>query len=109
MTAAFGGDMWAWPSPYADTDRDGASNLNEFLAGTDPNDPGSVLKVRLQPTPQGLYLKWNAVPSLIYQVQNSTNMVNWMNLGLPRFSPGEVDSLYVGGGKVGLYRVVRLR
>ena len=88
MTTHFGADLFAWPSPYADSDGDGASNGNEFLAGTDPLDPGSALRIRLEPTPQGLFLNWNTEPTLVYQVQSSTDMVNWSSLGQPRFSAG---------------------
>jgi hypothetical protein len=105
----FGGDIFGWPSPYLDTDGDGASNKNEFLAGTNPNDANSVLKVRLQPTPQGLFLNWNTQIGLIYQVQQSTSVNSWSNLGGPRFASGSVDSMYVTGGNATFYRIVRLR
>lgn len=99
-----------WPLASADSDGDGVSNKNEFLAGTDPNDANSVLKVRLQPTPQGMFLNWNTQVGLMYQVQQSTSVGGaWSNLGAPRFASGSVDSMYVGGGAVGYYRIVRLR
>ena len=109
MTANFGNAYWAWPQPGIDSDGDGASNLNEFLAGTNPNDANSVLKVRLQPTPQGLFLNWNTQIGLIYQVQQSTSVNSWSNLGGPRFASGSVDSMYVTGGNATFYRIVRLR
>lgn len=109
MQFYFGNDVFAWPSPFADTDGDGVSNRNEFLAGTDPTDPNSVLRLRLHPTPQGLYLSWNTQPGLLYQVQVSTNLGGWVNVGGPRFAAGQVDSMYVGGGNAGYYRVLRVR
>jgi hypothetical protein len=110
MIANFGSDLFAWPSPHTDSDGDGVSNLNEFLSGTDPNDPNSVLRTRLQQTPQGLFLVWNTQPGLIYQVQTSVNLQGWVDLGGPRFAAGSTDSMYVGGGSAGsYYRVVRVR
>lgn len=109
MQFYFGNDVFAWPSPFADSDGDGVSNRNEFLAGTDPTDPNSVLRLRLHPTPQGLYLSWNTQPGLMYQVQVSTNLGGWSNVGGPRFAAGLTDSMYVGGGNAGYYRVLRLR
>lgn len=109
MTKYFGSDMFSWPSPYADSDGDGVSNYNEFLAGTDPTSANSVLKIRLQPTPQGLFLNWNTQPSLIYQVQTSPDLKTWSNLGDPRYAAGTIDSVYVGGSKADYYRVLRLR
>ncbi len=110
MVAFFGPDMFSWPSPYADSDGDGVSNLNEFLAGTDPTNANSVLRVRLQPTKQGLYLNWNTQTGLMYQVQTTATPGGaWTNLGGPRFAAGAVDSMYVGGGAAGFYRIVRLR
>lgn len=109
MMANFGTAFWAWPQPGVDSDGDGASNLDEFLAGTNPNDVNSVLKVRLQPTPQGMFLNWNTQVGLMYQVQQATTLGAWSNLGAPRFASGAVDSMYVGTGAVGYYRIVRLR
>ena len=102
--------FWTWPSPYVDSDGDGASNYDEFLAGTDPMDANSVLKVRLQPTAQGLFLNWNTQVGLMYQVQTApVPGGSWTNLGGPRFAAGTVDSMYVGSGSTGFYRIVRLR
>jgi hypothetical protein len=109
MVYYFGGDVFGWPSPFADSDGDGVNNRDEFLAGTDPTDPNSVLRIRLQPSVQGLFLNWNTQPGLMYQVQASTNLGVWVNVGGPRFAAGYQDSMYVGGGNAGYYRVLRLR
>ena len=109
MTRYFGSDAFNWPSPFADSDGDGVSNYNEFLAGTDPTSANSVLKIRLQPTPQGLFLNWNTQAGLIYQVQSSPDLKSWTNAGGARFAAGTVDSMYVGGSKADYYRVLRLR
>ena len=109
MIYYFGPDVWSWPSPYADSDGDGVSNLNEFLAGTCPTNAASVLHIHLQPTVQGLFLNWNTQPGLIYQVQVSTNLKTWTSLGGMRFAPGTVDSIYVGGSPASYYRMLRVR
>ena len=109
MAFYFGGDVFNWPSPFVDSDGDGVNNRNEFLAGTDPTDPNSVLRIRLHRTMQGMFLNWNTQPGLMYQVQSSANMGVWNNVGGPRFAAGYVDSSYVGGGGKGYYRVLRLR
>ena len=109
MSQYFGADIFAWPSPNADSDGDGVSNLNEFLAGTDPTDANSVLRIALQPTHQGLFLNWNTQPGLLYQVQSSANLTTWSNVGAPRFAAGRLDSLFVGGGNAGYFRVLRVR
>ena len=68
-----------------------------------------MLRTRLEPSPQGLYLNWNTEPGLIYQVQTSTNMKTWTALGGMRFAPGADDSMYVGGTPTSYYRVLRVR
>ena len=73
MTKYFGANTNNWPSATADSDHDGVSNLNEFLAGTNPTNAASVLQVQVANTPQGLFLYWNTQPGLIYQVQQTTN------------------------------------
>lgn len=100
----------SWPSVSLDSDGDGMSNYKEFLAGTDPTDPNSVLKVRLQATPQGLFLNWNSQPGLMYQVWSSSSAAGpWNKVGAPRFAAGTVDSMYVGGNGAGFYQIERLR
>ncbi len=110
MTAYFGGDIFAWPAPFTDSDADGASNKDEFLAGTDPTQASSVLKVRLEATVQGFYLNWNTEAGLMYQIQTAASTGgDWANLGGPRFAAGTTDSIYLGGSSAGFYRIVRLR
>ena len=109
MAAYFGSDIFAWPSPYVDSDGDGASNKAEFMAGTDPANANSVLRQRLRHTPQGLFLDWNTEPGLVYQVHVSATIGTWTKLGGPRFAAGYLDSIYVGGSSSGFYRIERLR
>jgi len=110
MMTYFGQQFWTWPSPFVDSDGDGASNKSEFLAGTNPNDANSVLKVRLQATSQGLFLNWNVQPGLMYQVWSASAPTGpWAKVGSPRFAAGTVDSMYVGGNAAGFYQIERLR
>lgn len=109
-TMYWGGNASNWPNPNTDSDGDGVSNRNEFLAGTDPTNPNSVLRVRLSSTPQGLFASWNTEPGLMYQLQSSPDLTSWTNVGGPRFAAGSVDSLTVGAGAApGYYRIIRLR
>ncbi|MDX1952136.1 MAG: fibronectin type III domain-containing protein [Verrucomicrobiota bacterium] len=101
-----------WPSSTADSDGDGASNHKEFLAGTNPTDPASVLAAEMQLTEQGFRLVWNTQPGLLYQVQSNQNLNTpvWENVGLPRFAVGHTDSIPATGvTSLGYYRVIRIR
>ena len=109
MTAYWGAAFWTWPSPNADSDGDGVSNLNEWLAGTNPTNAASALRVRLRSTAQGLFLDWNTETGLLYQVQAAPKIGQWTNVGGTRFAAGATDSTYVGGGSAGFYRILRIR
>jgi hypothetical protein len=99
-----------WNGASADDDGDGASNYHEFLAGTDPTDPKSVLKVSFSQGELGRYLNWKTRPGSIYQVQFSTNFGGWENLGTPRRAAGTVDSLLLEGVyERAFYRIVRVQ
>lgn len=105
----WGANPVRWPAGSADTDGDGASNLQEFLAGTDPTNQASSLRLGMTRNGQGLWLNWNTEPGLVYQVQVSTNAIDWLNLGRARFAPGGTDALAVGGSDLRLYRIIRMR
>jgi hypothetical protein len=109
MTQYFGTDLTKWPSPTADSDGDGVNNLQEFLAGTIPTNAASALMTSLQKSNQGFFLNWNTVPGQTYQVLTTSNLTTWSNVGSPRFAGGATDSIYVGMGSLGYYRVVLLR
>jgi hypothetical protein len=101
-------DDWALAS--ADSDGDGASNLKEFLAGTNPLDPASVLKMWFVWNRNVRRLNWNTQPGLIYQVQVSANLGSWTNFGAPRFAAGTSDAIAVSGNSgAEYYRIVRVR
>ena len=100
----------AWPPPGEDSDGDGASNLAEFLAGTDPTNPDSALKLSIQPTTGGLLLQWNAVPGSIYQLQASEDLRSWSDAAGPAFAPGDrAASVVPTNATTVYYRVVRIR
>lgn len=106
----WGNDASKWPSASADSDGDGVSNLREFLAGTNPVDGTSVLKMRFESGSQGVRLVWNTQPGSILQVQSSADAATWVDYGAPRFSAGGTDSILVPAqGDVNLFRLVRVR
>lgn len=110
QTRYWGTNPANWSAANADSDGDGATSLQEFLAGTDPTSAESVLRTYITSSAQGWRLNWNTQPGLIYQVQISTNANSWTDVGAPRFAVGQVDAIPAeAGGQVSLYRVVRLR
>ena len=47
-------------------------------------------------------------PGSVYQVQTSTDLTGWTNLGVARFAAGTTDSIYLGLANKGYYRITRL-
>lgn len=106
----FGSDDSLWDGPLLDTDGDGVNNLNEFLAGTNAGDGGSVLKMHISQNSQGWVLNWNSVPGLVYKVQASDDFNSWGEVGGYRFSAGSSDSTFVEPtAGMEYYRVIRIR
>ena len=77
----------------ADPDQDGLSNLSEYLAGTDPHDPESSLKLqnRFRPdsTSNSLDFGWVGMLGRRYQLQTSSNASEWVNVGKTIRGTGE--------------------
>lgn len=110
QAAHWGTNRSQWPAPGTDSDGDGMSNRDEFLAGTSPRDPASLLKTKVTATPQGALLSWNTTPGLVYQVQESPDLGVWAPLGGARFAHGATDQIPIEHpGTARYYRVIRLR
>ena len=61
-----------------DWDGDGLSNRNEFLLGTDPNDPASGLFVQIEMTGRsGLNVHFPYLPNRSYHMRTSDDLSNW--------------------------------
>jgi hypothetical protein len=60
---------------WADPDHDGMVNWQEWVAGTDPANAASVLRVlNVTPSVSGLTVSWSSVPDRQYFVERSTNL-----------------------------------
>ncbi len=59
----------------ADPDGDGANNLDEYRAGTDPQNPGSVFKGEpgADTSPGKILLQWSSVTGKTYSILSATN------------------------------------
>jgi hypothetical protein len=60
---------------YADSDGDGMNNWQEWIAGTDPTNSASVLKM-LSPvlTPAAVLVRWSSDPNRSYFVQHADSL-----------------------------------
>ena len=71
-----------------DADGDGMSNLEEFLAGTNPLDAGSVFEITsFAPAGTNFQMTWPAQSNKTYQLQSRTffgleSPTGWANIGL---------------------------
>jgi len=106
--ARYWGYGTSWPGPDDPVAAGGPTLLQVFLTGADPTKPLTWLRTTLNNTAQGYFLSWNPQPGLTYQVQTSTDLTAWQNLGSPRFAVGATDSLYIGLSDAGYYRVMWL-
>ena len=101
----FGGTAVANGGEDEDFDGDGATNIDEFRAGTDPSDPISEFGLR-----SGFGLEWFGVKGRTYVVERSTD--NWVTVVQVATVTGEgrvmewVDADDAGEARTRLYRVI---
>jgi len=70
---------------YLDSDADGMNNWQEYLAGTNPTNTGSVFKIisgQMISSTQ-FVLRWSSVSNRLYDVRRATNLA----AGAPAFVP----------------------
>lgn len=80
-----------------DLDADGATDLEEFLTATDPNDPGSVLEVGVTSGTGGLRtISWVVQPGVTYRLEvtgTADGGEGWLQLGSDITGAGATSSL----------------
>ena len=67
--------------PNADADHDGMSNLAEWLAGTNPTNAASCLRLTLllPANTNGVVLRWPSVAGKVYRLERATNLLTGFN------------------------------
>jgi subtilisin family serine protease len=67
--------------PNADPDHDGMDNLAEWIAGTNPTNPASSLRLTLvsATNSDGAVLNWSSVAGKTYWLERSTNLATGFN------------------------------
>jgi len=113
MAQFYGMDSSTWPPANGALGQGAPSLYQVFLTGGSPLNPNTWLRTTLEATVvQGkpvYLLHWNTQPGLTYQVQTSSDMMNWADLQAPRFAADVVDSVQVPKNNLQYYRLVRLR
>lgn len=77
-----------------DWDRDGLSDYHEWIAGTDPTDPASLLSAELAVMPGGqLRITWSSVPGKSYQVTSCPTLTGEWTAVAPELTAVGSESL----------------
>jgi hypothetical protein len=65
------------PPDNGDADGDGASNLQEFIAGTDPQDSRSVVFTSFSIVGGNCLMTWSGHAGRVYQIEESLDLNQW--------------------------------
>jgi len=81
-TSYFGGTDLPGGGPNDDPDADGMTNLAEYLAGTDPLDPASALRLSVQVEGHVLHLTFPTAVGKHYQLETTQGLnTSWEPVG----------------------------
>ena len=109
-------DAWAegiaWNGAAAgrddDPDGDGLSNVEEFLAGTDPLNANSVLKITgIRPVVNGIEIRWASVAGKVYTVEHARTLGGaWLPVKMGLVAEGAETRFVLPGAEGGFFRIV---
>jgi subtilisin family serine protease len=98
--------------PNADADHDGMSNLAEWLAGTNPTNASSCLRLTAMPSinTNAFVVRWPSVAGKYYRLERATNLFNGFNsvvrTNIAATAPTNTETdTAVLAGKTRFYRV----
>jgi arylsulfatase A-like enzyme len=92
----------------ADTDNDGFTSWEEYMAGTDPTNKASLFWLTTEPgvsTGNIFAVEWFSAPNRIYQMQQSTNLIDWMPLenSIPATPPSNHKDILVSTNEPNMF------
>ncbi|MGI5869738.1 MAG: DUF2341 domain-containing protein [Kiritimatiellia bacterium] len=109
-------DSWAGEIDWAgaasgrddDPDGDGLTNFEEFLAGTDPLQANSVLKILgIRPVAGGIEIRWASVAGKVYAIEHARTLGDpWLPVKTGHVADGSVSRFVLPGADGGFFRVV---
>jgi uncharacterized repeat protein (TIGR01451 family) len=91
-----------------DPDGDGLSNFEEFLAGTDPLNANSVLKITgICPVANGIEIRWASVVGKEYTVEHTRTLGGaWLPVKTGLVAEDEESRFTLPGSDGGFFRIV---